>query len=83
MRFGIALLLIATPAYGLDLQDTMQSWRAAPVEVRAQLVRDAAASLKPLDRTRLLSCLNQVADSQLLSPNLVSEMIDYCIKRQG
>jgi hypothetical protein len=82
MKLGIALVLIATPACALDLNDTMQQWKAAPVEVRAQIVKEAAASRGPVDRTRLLSCMNQVGDTRLLLPKLVSEMIDYCLKAQ-
>jgi len=82
MKFGIVLLVIATPAYGLDLNDTMQKWKASPIEERAQIVKDAAASRGPVDKTRLLNCMNQVAYTRLLLPKPISEMIDYCIKEQ-
>jgi hypothetical protein len=77
------LLLLATPAYGLDARDTMQNWKQAPVEVRAQLLRSVLSErgeVGIISRDFIMSCMNRVAETRLLLPKRVVDMIDYCIK---
>jgi hypothetical protein len=77
------LLLLATPAYGLDLRDTMQSWKQAPVEVRAQLLKNVLSErgeVGVISRASVMACMNQVAETRLLLPKRVVDMIEYCIK---
>ena len=78
-----SLLLLATPAYGLDLRDTMQNWKQAPVEVRAQLLKNILSErgeVGVVSRDFVMACMNQVAESRLLLPKRVVDMIEYCIK---
>ena len=84
MKLVIAtLLLLATPAYSLDLRDTMQNWKQAPVEVRAQLLKNALSERGEVGVISLefvMACMNQVAEKRLLLPKRVVDMINYCIK---
>ena len=84
MKLVIAtLLLLATPAYGLDFRDTMQNWKQAPVEVRAQLLKNVLSERGEVGVISLefvMTCMNQVAETRLLLPKRVVDMIEYCIK---
>jgi hypothetical protein len=78
-----ALLLLATPTYGLDLRDTMQNWKQAPVKVRAQLLENVLSErgeIGIISREFVMACMNQVAETRLLLPKRVVDMIEYCIK---
>ena len=53
--------LLATPAYGLDLRDTMQSWKQAPIEVRAQLLKNVLSERGEVGVTScaaVMACMN-------------------------
>lgn len=81
MKFGLALLLlVVTPAYGVGLKDSMRNWKAATVEERAQLLKDVLLDRGPVERSRLLFCMDQSANTRLLVQKPVSEMIELCLK---
>jgi hypothetical protein len=83
MKLAIVLLLLLTaPAHGLDLNNTMQDWKDAPIEVRLKLLNDTIASRRELgvDRNFVMVCMKQATETRLLLWKPVSEMLEYCMK---
>lgn len=78
-RVIVALLLIATPAYALDLNDTMQVWKRSPNALRVKLLADpAVASQVKGNNIGMLECMSEVKDTQLLMAKTVQETIQEC-----
>jgi hypothetical protein len=84
MKLVIAVLLMAaTPAYALDLRDTLGHWKQAPIEDRTMLLKlvlDGRGDSIAINRSAVMTCMNQLADTRLLLPKRIVEMIEYCIK---
>jgi hypothetical protein len=78
-RVIVALLLIATPAYALDLNDTMQVWKRSPNALRVKLLADpAVASQVKGNNIGMLECMNEVKDTQVLMAKTVKETVGEC-----
>ena len=74
-----ALVLLATPAFGLELNNTMTEWKAASAEDRMALLGDVAAGLKTRTaRQRVYACMNQATNSKALVEKTVLETIALC-----
>jgi len=84
MRLVVAVLLMAaTPAYALDLRNTLGQWKQASVEDRAlllKLVIEGRGDSIAISRNAMMTCMNQLADTRVLLPKRIVEMIEYCIK---
>jgi hypothetical protein len=85
MRILVAvLLLLATPAFALDLRDTMEKWKQASIEERAVLLKQTWGDRKEsrtANRDELMTCMDQVAATRLLLRKRVVDMIEFCMKR--
>jgi hypothetical protein len=84
MRYAVAaLLLLATPAYGLTLRDTMEKWKQASVEERSVLLKQSWGDRHEswiANRDELMTCMDQVAATRLLLKRRVVDMIEFCLK---
>ena len=86
MKFGIAALLLMTaPAYGLDLRDTMLGWKQATIEDRAVLLKhmlDDRSETIVVNRSEVIACTNEVANTHLLLAKRFGEMIELCLDKK-
>jgi hypothetical protein len=77
----VALLLVANPAYALDLNDNMQVWKRSPNALRVKLLNDPAiASQVKTNQVGVLECMNKVTDPKALLEGTVKEAISECTK---
>jgi hypothetical protein len=77
----VALLVVATPVYALDLSDNMQVWKRSPNALRVKLLNDpAVANQVKTNQVGVLECMNKVTDSKVLLERTVKEAIDDCTK---
>jgi hypothetical protein len=77
----VALLVMTTPAYALDLNDNMQVWKRSPNALRVKLLNDpAVASQVKTNQLGVLECMNKVTDPKVLLERKVKEAIDDCTK---
>jgi len=77
----VALLVMTTPAYALDLNDNMQVWKRSPNALRVKLLNDpAVASQVKTNQLGVLECMNKVTDPKVLLERTVKEAIDDCTK---
>jgi hypothetical protein len=83
MKYAIAaMLLTSTAAYSLDLRDKMQDWKQAPIEAKVLKLRnviEARGEVGIVDRGSVMACMHHAANSRLLGPKRVLDMIEYCI----
>jgi hypothetical protein len=81
MKLAIALALLTSgPAYGIDLQDSMRNWKNESVEAKAQLLKNVLLDRGPVERSRMMFCMDQSANARIVLPKHVSEMIEFCLK---
>jgi uncharacterized membrane protein len=78
----VALLLMATPAYALDLNDTMHVWKRSPNALRVKLLTDPkiATQVKG-NNIGMLECMNEVKDTKILMEKTVQETVEECAAR--
>jgi hypothetical protein len=73
------LLLLASPAYALDLNDNMQMWKRSPNAVRIKLLTDPAiAGQVKGNNVGILECMNEVKDTKVLMEKTVQSTIEEC-----
>jgi hypothetical protein len=78
----VALLMLAAPAYALDLRDTVGEWKQASVEDRALLLKlaiERRGDAIAINRQTVMICMNQLAETRLLLPKPLIEAIEYCV----
>jgi hypothetical protein len=80
----VVLVLLATPAYALDLNDNMQMWKRSPNALRVKLLTDPsiAAQVKS-NNISILECMNEVKDTKVLMEKTVRETVEECAGKVG
>jgi hypothetical protein len=78
----LALLIAATPAHALDLQDPMLVWKKTPNALRIKLLADPAVATKVNgNNVGMLECMNDVKDTKILMAKTVQATVEECAEK--
>ena len=78
----LMLVLIATPAFALQPQDTLRDWSAAPGADRERLLQQLEKSSEVgAPRKDVLSCLNNAAGMNAHADLAIGDVFRACAKQ--